>query len=447
MRCDADHALAPRVSGVSPRPRVATITDRILVTPVRRLLTWAPGVDGRVVLLTVVALYLATIASGRLVWGVDLWPRLGVPSGPSLFFDARNLTAAWECQRLGYDTLYVSPCDPRGRPLNYPRPWLLLGSLGLDQSHTFTLAVVLIAAMFVLFAVLAGRVPGGTGIVLGCAACSPAIMLAVERANMDIAMFSLMAMSFLWWQRFPRSGQVVSPVLVLVASLAKVYPAFALPVFMIARSRLALHTSLLSLAGFGAYLAFNLRDIVHIARIAPQGDQFSYGARILLSHLYHQVGADQWGGPGVVKQLLAAATLGVIVTAVGVRVRRGLAPPGEDDTVAPAPLLACLAGSFVYLGTFAVGKNFDYRLVFLLLTLPQLCAWARMWPHRLSSLGSLTVAAVVVLLWVGSLSKPLALWDELASWVVAGLLTAVAAAIIPSLGTITDMVFRRRVPA
>jgi hypothetical protein len=446
----ADHALAPRVSAISPRARLSAIADRMIVAPIRRLLAWAPGTDGRILLLAAVALYLLTIASGRLVWGADLWPKLGVPSGPSLFFDARNLTAAWECQRLGYDTLYASPCDPWRRPLNYPRPWLLLGALGLDQSDTFTLAAVLIAAMFVSFSLFSGRVSGGTGIVLGCAACSPAVMFAVERANMDIAMFSLMAISFLWWQWLPRTGRVVSPVLLLLASAAKIYPVFALPAFMIARSRMAFGVSLLCLAAFGAYLSFNVRDIVHIARIAPQGDQFSYGARILLSHLYHQFGADQWAGPGVVKQLFAAATLGLIVTAVGVRVRRSLAADcldTDDETVMPAPVLACLAGSLVYLGTFAIGKNFDYRMVFLLLTLPQLCAWARTSGHRLSSIAAVTVAAILVQLWVGSLSGPLALWDELASWIVAGLLAAVTAAVIPRLGTITDTVFGRRVLA
>src|SRR5262245_12606830 len=102
--------------------------------PLRRLLEWRPGVDGRAIMLATIVLYLGTIAAGRLVWNVDLWPRLGVPPGPSLFFDARNLTAAWECQRLGYDPLYESPCDPWGRPVNYPRVWLLLGVLGLGQS-------------------------------------------------------------------------------------------------------------------------------------------------------------------------------------------------------------------------------------------------------------------------------------------------------------------------
>ena len=41
--------------------------------------------------------------AGRVVWGIDVRPFLGVPFGPSLFFDARNLTAVWECHRLAYD--------------------------------------------------------------------------------------------------------------------------------------------------------------------------------------------------------------------------------------------------------------------------------------------------------------------------------------------------------
>jgi hypothetical protein len=397
-----------------------------------------------VVLLAAVAVYLATVASGRLLWGVDLWPRLGVPSGPSLFFDARNVTAAWECQRLGYDALYESPCDPWHRPLNYLRPWLLLGVLGLDQSHTFAFAAVLIAAMFVSFSVLVGRVPAGTGIVMALAACSPAVMFAVERANMDIAMFSLVAGSSLGWQAFPSSGRFVSPILILLAAVAKVYPIFALPVFVISRSRLARRTALLCLAGFSAYVAYSLSDIVHIARIAPQGDYFSYGARILPAHLYHLTGADHWAGPAVLKQLVAGVPLVLVVLVVGVGVRR-LASPFDDTEVTPGPLIALHAGSLVYLGTFAVGKNFDYRLIFLLLTLPQLCSWARLSTHRLSSLASFTIAAVVVMLWVGSLSHTLALWDELASWIVAALLTAVTVATLPRLGTVNHVWFRRPV--
>lgn len=401
------------------------------MTGLRRLLTWGPGVDGRVILLAAIAGYLAIIVTARVVWSFDLWPFLGVPSRPLPFVDARNLTAAWECQRLGYDPLYESPCDPLGRPLMYLRPWLLLAPLGLDQSHTFGLSVVIIAAMFLSFAALVGRVPAGTGLVLACAACSPAIMFAVERANMDVALFSLVAVAILIWRRFPRPARVVSPMLVLLAATAKVYPAFALPAFVVTRSQVAARAALLCMAAFGVYVAWSLSDIEHVAAIAPQGEHLSYGARILPAHLYHQVGADRWAGPAVLKQALAVVPLGLLVAAITVRVHRRLVVSNDDATVSLASLLAFHVGAFIYLGTFAVANNFDYRLVFLLLTLPQLAEWVRTPEHRLAALAAATLLGTIVLLWVGSLSYRLNHWDELASWVVAGLLAAVVAVTVP----------------
>ena len=87
--------------------------------------------------------------------------------------------------------------------------------------------------------------------------------------------------------------------------------------------------------------------------------------------------------------------------------------------------MALHAGGLIYLGTFATANNFDYRLIYLLLTLPQLCEWAGSKGNPRAPLAATTLAAVVMLLWVGSLSRLLRLWDELASWAVAGLWTAV----------------------
>jgi len=388
-----------------------------------------------------VATYLGVVAAGRLEWGVDLWPYLGVPPGPSLFFDARNVTAAWESERLGYDPLYESPRDPWHRPLMYLRPWLLLGVLGLDQSHTFILSTTLIAAMFVSFALLVGRVTAGTGIVLAFAACSPAVMLAVERANMDIALFSIVTVSILLWRVLPGPARVISPIFILVGATAKIYPAFALPAFVVSGSRSAARAALLCVVAFGIYCVYSFRDIAHVAAIATQGEQFSYGARILPAHLYHQLGIERWSGPAVLKQAIAVVPLAAISAAIAIRVQRHLAPRGDQPTVAGAPLLALQVGALIYLGTFAVANNFDYRLVFLLLTFPQLIEWASIPEHRLSRLALVTLVAIVVLLWVGSLSQWLNLWDELASWAVAGLLAAVVAATVPGLDDVRKSVF------
>jgi glycosyl transferase family 87 len=414
---------------------------------IRQLLTWKPEVDGRLLLTIAVATYLGIIAAGRLEWGVDLWPYLGVPPGPSLFFDARNVTAAWESERLGYDPLYESPRDPRHRPLMYLRPWLLLGVLGLDQSHTVILSTFLIAAMFVSFGLLVGRVTAGTGIVLAFAVCSPAVMLAVERGNMDIALFSIVTVSILLWRVLPGPARVVSPIFVLIGATAKIYPVFALPAFVISGSRSAARAALLCVAAFGIYCAYSLRDIAHVAEIATQGEQFSYGARILPAHLYHQLGIERWSGPPILKQAIALVPLAAISAAIAIRVHRHFSPRRDEATVASASLLALHVGALIYLGTFAIANNFDYRLVFLLQTFPQLIEWACRPEHRLSGLALATLVAIVVLLWVGSLSQWLNLWDELASWAVAGLLAAVVAATVPGLDSVRKSVFGRRASA
>jgi hypothetical protein len=403
-----------------------------------RLLTWGSAVDGRLVVVGALIVYLAIIAAGRLVWGVDMWPWLGVPSGPSLFFDARNLTAAWESNRLGYDPLYVSPRDPWGRPLMYLRPWLLLGALGLDQSHTIVIGVGLVTTMFVTFVLLAGRVTLGAGIVLAFAACSPAVMFAVERANMDIALFSVMALSLLLWRAFPRAATVGSPIFVLAGAMAKLYPIFALPAFIVTSSRAASRAAIVCIAIFAVYCVYSLKDIVHVAQIATQGETFSYGARILPAHLYHQMGAERWAGPAAVKQLLAMVPLACLALLIVIRVRRRLGPRGAESAPSTAALLGFHIGALIYLGTFATANNFDYRLVFLLLTLPQLIEWAALPAHRLCSLAAATLLSILILLWVGSLSERLQLWDELASWIVAGQLTALIAVTLPSLNAVRN---------
>src|SRR5678815_2770933 len=171
----------------------------------------------------------------------------------------------------------------------YLRPWLSLGALGLDQSHTMIVGIVLVTAMFVSFMALAGRVPIGTGVVLALAACSPAVMLAVERANMDIALFSLVSLALLLWGAAARPAAVVSPILTLVGAMAKLYPIFALPAFIVSGSRTAARTAILCITVFAVYCMYSVKDIRHVAQIAIQGEALSYGARILPAHLYHPV--------------------------------------------------------------------------------------------------------------------------------------------------------------
>jgi len=404
-----------------------------------RILTYKPEIDGRIIVAGALALYFLIVALPRMLWGIDVWSRLGVPTGPSLFFDTRNLTAALECRRLGFDPLVESPCDPWGRPLNYPRVWLALRWLGLNQSHTTVLGLLFVALFLGSIFVLVGRISLGKGILIAVAVCSPSVMFAIERANMDIVVFTLLVLAVLAWRTRTRWGETVSPFVVLLGATAKIYPVFGLPAYLFVRRRGAAVAAIVCAAIFLAYALITIGDIQAIARVAPQGDYHSFGARILPASIYHRFVPDRWQGGDLTKQLVAVVPVLLAAPFVWFRGRRRLAEPDQDAD--SSTRLAFYLGSLIFLGTFAIGNNFDYRLVFMLLTLPQLFDWVtdeagdpRRW------LAAITIAIVLALLWIGALSEPLALTDEVVTWATVGLLLALLAASVPRLRTVLGVI-------
>jgi len=184
----SDRGPAERGRGAESTVRPRRVSDRLFGV-VRAIVTFRPDLDGRLIVVAALAVYFLILTVGRAFFRVDIWPSLGVPTGPSLFFDTRNVTAALDCSRLGFDPLVENPCDPWDRPMNYPRLWLALRWLGLDRSHTDALAVAFIALFIASVLLLLGRITLGQGIVVAMAICSPAVMFAIERANMDIVVF------------------------------------------------------------------------------------------------------------------------------------------------------------------------------------------------------------------------------------------------------------------
>ena len=413
--------------------------DGILTSRLVRLLTFRPQLDGRVVVLGAVTLYVTIACLLRLLWGVDARPWLGVPPGPSLFFDTRNITAALECRRLGYDSLVENPCDPWDRPMFYPRVWLLLRWLGLDQSDTMAVGVLIAALFLISLCLLTGRISAGEGVVVAVAVCSPAVMLALERANMDVVLFSVLVLAVLLWRWGTELSRTLSPFLVLVAATGKLYPVFGLPAYALLRHRRAALAAAVCGVLFLAYVAVTLDDVKTVATTATQGQHYSYGARILIGQAYHLVAGQDWQGASMAAQAIAAISLLVPVLFLWgwVRHRLGLGI-GEASQAPTAELLAFYLGSLLYVGTFAVFKNYDYRLVYLLLTLPQLMRWVSQGrpsdPRR--SLAGLGLTVTLLALWIDTLSEQLVLMDELVSWAVAGLLLALTAASVPRLATL-----------
>jgi hypothetical protein len=390
-----------------------------------------PALDGRIVVVAAVALYGAAVAIARAAWDVDLWPSLGVNSAPTLFYDARNVAAAADCWALGYDPLVENPCDPAGRVMVYPRVWVVLHFVGVTQDRTLLFGGVLVALFLASVLLLVGRLSVPKGVVVAAAVVSPAIMLAVERGNVDIVLFAVFVVAVFAWKARDRVTPLLSPALIVAAAIAKLYAIFALPAYWFTGVRRARWAVVGGVAVMGAYLLLTLGDVRQVLRSPEGGLLYSYGARILIGDLYHRFQPGTWAYGSLLAQLLAVIPVVAASVAIWVWLRRRLPEPSADERVSPRTLAFHL-GALTYLGTFATRKSGDYRLVFVLLTLPLLLEWAWGEPGTVRTmLGRVGLVAVVVGLYVGALSPFVAPWDELGSWAIAGAFVALLAATFP----------------
>lgn len=381
--------------------------------------------------LAAVALYGLAVATARAGWDVDLWPSLGVNSAPTLFYDARNVAAAADCWALGYDPLVENPCDPAGRVMVYPRVWVVVHYLGVTQERTLWFGGILVALFLASVLLLVGRLSVPQGFVVAAAVVSPAVMLAVERGNVDIVLFAVFVGAVFAWRARDKVTPLLSPAMIVAAAIAKLYAIFALPAYWFTGVRRARWGVVGGGALMGVYLLLTWGDVREVLKSPEGGLLYSYGARILIGDLYHRFQPGTWAYGSPLAQLIAVVPVVVASVAIWVWLRRRLPEPTINERVS-LRTLAFHLGALTYLGTFVTRKSGDYRLVFVLLTLPLLLEWA--WgEHReiRSVLGRIGLVAVVVGLYAGALSPFIGPWDELASWAMAGAFVALLAATVP----------------
>jgi hypothetical protein len=331
-------------------------------------------------------------------WAVS---QFGVPRIKPAFADTAVLTSGWECSRRGVDVLRSNPCDPYGdRPTNYPRLWLAARSLGLGHGATKPIAIGMIALFLAAIWFLTAAITFRGALVWAAIACSPPVLLALERGNIDLLMFVLVTLAVAVAAR----GLVrLSAGAIGLAAALKLYPVAAVAILLRQPRRWLIAAGTL-LAGFAGY-AFAIRhDIDIIASVTPDVVVYSYGAGALLQGLgsgeYGVLHAFPFFGHGV-GRALAWALIPCAVIAAGLAIARVLhreAVPSDPLDWRPDALIA---GAAILTGTYLLGYNFDYRLIFVLLAVPQLLAWERM-PGQPRVLARTALAAMFIAFWTSS---------------------------------------------
>jgi hypothetical protein len=278
---------------------------------------------------------------------METWRALQVDTLPP-FADLRVIKAAVEAVGSGIDPQISNPSDPWARPLNYPMIWERIGAFFHMEREVNLLACGGIMVGLYLAACLLFLSRYQSWWLLLCM-LSGSSLLAVERGNIDLIIFLLLGCSVF-------APALIGAGLIVAATALKVYPIFAVPSLLKCRSyRFVAFVAVAAIAA----LPFTQFDAIRSG--TPILDIMSYGVATIGTYL------AQHRGIHVDTSILASCGLvASVLPLLSAKVRGLLAVSSVDDRASQA----FLVGAGVFLGTFLLAGNFDYRLIFLSLCVP-----------------------------------------------------------------------------
>ena len=349
-------------------------TAKRQLRPLARYFAWSSLRDGRWILLLILLAYFVTFTALKHWCGREAaWETLGVSSGYPSFLDLRFVTGTLEGSAAGFDPYVENPFDPYQRRMNYPRIWLSLAGLGLKERHTVPLGIGLTVIYFAVLLLWAGRTNPIESLLLGLFLCSPRLMWVIERGNVDMVILTLLILALLL-ARWRSKLRPLLLLMVLFTAILKLYPIAG--IWVAARNRFGRAVAWIAvpLLIFAAYLYFTWADVLRTIEYTPRITWWSYGSVVAFEIMEFLL---RWmAGIRIPGWWLAAASLAAVAVAgvIAVQLARRLrGAPCES----PAHIDAFLVGSGIYAGTFLIGTNFDYKLIFLILLLPQTFEWMR----------------------------------------------------------------------
>ena len=326
--------------------------------------------DGRWIILVVAVLYVSmvTLLIGPLHAGrVNVLRALGIPALEVPFSDTVCVANWCDGATAGKDPYAANFKDDSGTviPMNYPQIILSLRWLGLTRNSTGFFGVMLGMLFFLSFLLLCGRCSMKQGGLWALALCSPSVLMAVERGNLDILVFAFLTMALLL-----RRSPVLSAGFILMASILKLYPIAACEALCGKReARRTLYP--LTFGIFALYLWLICPQLNHILFSLGSSFSCSFGAKVPAVFL---------AAKGMFPHLITGWGLQLFALLSGLGFFVGGFLLGEKGSAEPRDERAVYSfwiGAPILLLLFLSGSQCDYKLITALFVMPIVLAWHR----------------------------------------------------------------------
>ena len=351
---------------------------------------------------------LVLIGSTLLVWFViailfevygyrATWELWKVPTAKDVFLDFQLIPGSAESFRQGFEPTISNPFDPAERIFNYPAFWRLFFYTGITTADTIWIGVTMIVLFFLAVLLLPERLSVAQAIGMLLVIFSPASMLLYERGNVDLIVFLICVMTLL----AASHSSYWATALIMFGSIVKMYPFFGVTALLKEPRNKFLLLFAACFLVLVIYMIATWSSVEASWNLTMRGDRFSYGSNVFVTRYGVKIGKilQQWFPPQYSELLVKYGPLVIallLLLVVAVLARRN---PYRPVAGSERHFAAFRMGASIYVGTFLLGNNFDYRFAFLILVMPQLVEWTGSPNKRFRGAVWLSIFFVLVSCW------------------------------------------------
>ncbi|NTU57055.1 MAG: hypothetical protein HGA79_12480 [Anaerolineales bacterium] len=323
----------------------------------------------------------------------ETWELWKVPVDKRVFVDFRLIPGSAESFRRGYEPSIENPKDPNGRIFNYPAFWRLFFYTGISMDDTIWIVVLMLVLYFAGVILFPQKISVLDALLMMLVVFSPASMLLYERGNADLIVFFICAMTVL---AAGYSANLTAG-LIVFGAIVKMFPLFGVTVLLGESRKKFWWLTITCFLFMVVYGLLTFQSQAAAWNTTMRGDGLSYGSFVIITRLgeyFQQALPDlfsltQW------QWLFEAVAVASILLAGTLAVREPVSLSASYER----NLTAFRMGATIYVGTFLLGNNWDYRLAFLVFAVPQLSQWFLMgkWRYRAVSIG--VMIAILLSCW------------------------------------------------
>jgi len=384
----------------------------------------------------IVLMWVFLLISFKLTGYEETWQLWGIPTETPPFKDFRLIPGSAESFRNGFEPSVNNPFDPNNRIFNYPAFWRLFFYTNITQDDTIWIASTMIVFFFIGVMLFPQNLSIAGAIWMLFIVFSPASMLLYERGNADLIVFLLCAVAI---YATGYSSNLTAG-LIVFGSVVKMFPLFGITMLLKESKRKFIRLTLASVLFMAVYGLLTFKSQSSAWNTTMRGDGLSYGTFVFITRFNPNfqryfpgfLSYDQW------RLLFEALAVVLILISIIPAVRGARLLPLEDRNLA-----AFRMGATIYVGTFLLGNNWDYRLAFLIFIIPQLSQWFYLENRNQRYVAIGVMLAVILSCWhmVFLLDIPfipleneidrLVVFDEFINWLLLIGLTYLLTATIP----------------